>query len=117
MESIGGVLFVIIIFITLFHSARRISKIRSKIKAGANKECDAEIELTNDELEIRLGEADLMYEELEQTYWAHTSALIGIASYFYWHNGYLSLGASVLLALLGDKYLSIKPFKSGIPDR
>lgn len=117
MESISGVLFLVLSALILIHSGRRNAKIRTEIKARTNKEFDDEIELTNDDLKARLSEVELMYEELEQTYWEHIGALVGIASYFYWQNWYISFGVAILLIFVGGKYLSIKPFKSGIPDR
>ena len=117
MESVDGFIFIIIVLVSLIYSARSASKIKAKLKARANKEYDSEAELTNDELKSRLGEAEVMYEELEQTYWVHIGVLVGIVSYFYWHVWYLSISISVMLIFVGDKYLSIKPFKSGVPDR
>jgi hypothetical protein len=117
MEFWEGVFFVSIILIMLFISAKNSSKVRARIKAQANADYDNEIELSTEELESRLGEANLIYEELEQTYWLHISIAIGIASYFYWHVWYLSLGIGLALVFIGDTYLSIKPFKSGMHDR
>lgn len=116
MESINGILFVTIVLLSLIYSARKASIARGKIKDQANKDYDCDVELTATELKERLGEAEIMYEELEKTYWIHVGVLVGLSSYFYLHNWYLSIGVSLLLMIVGEKFLSIKPFKSGIPD-
>ena len=116
MNIISDVLFVIIMLVAFVYFARKTRKTRSEIKERANKDYDSEEELPNDELESRLGEAILMYEELEERYWAHIGFLAGLASYYYWDVWYLSFGIGILLMLVGHQYLSIRPFRSGIRD-
>jgi hypothetical protein len=115
MELTEGVLLIIIILFSIIFSGINASKVRAKIKARAIHEYKIENELTQDELESRLLEAEIMYEDLEQTYWVHVGVLIGVALYFCWHIWYLSIAISVLIIFVGDKYLSIKPFKSSSP--
>ena len=117
MDQFVDAVFIVFFVTSIIYQGRRCSKIRAEIKARANKEYDEEIDLTKAELESRLGEAELMYEELEETHWTHIALWAGFASYFYWQNWYISLGIFVFLFFVGDKYLSIKPFKSNIPDR
>jgi len=117
MEFWEGIFFISLILILLFISAKKSAKFRASIKAQANADYDSETEVHAEEFQSRLGEANLMYEELEQTYWVHLSIAIGVASYFYWHIWYLSFGIGLALVFIGDNYLSIKPFKSGMHDR
>ena len=117
MEFWEGVVFILLILISIIVHARKTSKIKARIKAQANEDYERATEIPKEELQRRLGEADLMYEELEKTYWVHLGIAIGMASYFYWHIWYLSLGIGLLIVFIGDNCLSIKPFVSGIPDK
>ncbi|RHW76805.1 hypothetical protein [Colwellia sp. RSH04] len=116
MNIIADVLLVLIILVTFLYFARKARKTRSEIKKCANQDYESEEELSNDELDRRLCEAKLMYEELEERYWGHIGFLAGLASYYYWDIWYLSFGIGILLMLVGHQYLSIKPFRSGIRD-
>ena len=89
-------------------------KRRRKIKERATRE--SKIGLTRDELENRLGESELMYEELEKSYWLHIGILVGVCVQLYLHNWYISVISSVVAIILGYKYLTIRPFTSGTPD-
>jgi len=110
-------LYIILVIITLLLHARKIAIQRNKIKERTNREYDQEIELSTDELESRLGESELMYEDLEQTYWMHVGILIAIATYFYWHFWYISLVVGPTIIFVGYKYLSLKPFTTNLNDR
>ena len=110
-------LFILVVIILIFSSARKTTQQRAKIKERINREYDQEIELSTDELESRLSEAELMYEGLEESYWEHVGLLVAIATYFYWHVWYLSLTVGISLIFVGYKYLSLKPFTTNMPDR
>jgi len=110
-----GIVVALLIVIQIFFSARKVSKQRLQIKEQANKDFDKGVEV--DVLESRLGDAELMYEDLEETYWVHISALIVISTYFYWHLWYVSIAIGAALLFIGVKYLSLKPFSTATPDR
>ena len=116
MKLVEGIAFLVFIVILFVYDVRKISQRRLQIKVRANKEFDEETELTIEELESRIGEAELMYEDLEQTYWMHVSAFIGISTYFYWHLWYASVAIAAATAFIGYKYLSVKPFTTSIPE-
>ncbi len=105
-------LFILAFILDFFKS----KKYRKEIKERANREWSEEIELTADELEERLSETELMYENLEETYWMHIGLLVGFLSYLYWHVWYVSLLIFVVVAFGGSRYLAIRPFTSGIAD-
>lgn len=107
---------ILFFLIALANTANNSRLHRKRIKESANREYNEEIELSLDELESRLNQSELMYEDLEQTYWVHVSTLIGICSYLYWHSWYISIAIGVGLIFLGVKYLAIRPFTTGVPD-
>lgn len=109
--------YILLVIVALIISARNTATKRAKIKEQVNREYDEEVELTRDELESRLGEAEILYEDLEQTYWVHVGVLIGIATYFYGHIWYLSVAIGVGVIIVGYKFLSLKPFSTAMPDR
>ena len=110
-------LFILVGIILIFYSARKTALQRTKIKNRINLEYEQEIELSTDELESRLSDAELMYEDLEESYWEHTGFLVALATYFYWHIWYLSLVIGIGLIIVGRIYLSLKPFTTNMPDR
>jgi hypothetical protein len=117
MLSLMELLFIAAIFVALLMEARKMATRRGKLKQRSNQEFDQEIEISRDELELRLGESELMYEDLESTYWMHVSALVAISTHLYWHNWYLSLAMFAALAIIGVTFLSLKPFTTSIHDR
>lgn len=117
MDEIEGIVLLLIVAWALISSAKNTAKQRARIKERANHEYDGETEISADELESRLDDAEIMYEDLEQTYWVHVSVLIGLCTYFYWHIWYVSLGLGMGLAYIGCKFLSVKPFSTAVPDR
>lgn len=117
MITLESGLFILVVIIAIVFSARKTAQQRAKIKERVNREYDQEIKFSTDELESRLGESELMYEDLEQTYWVHVGALVAIATYFYWHVWYLSTAVGIGLIFVGYKYLSLRPFTTGVADR
>lgn len=117
MNSIEGILFILVAILVVALSIRKTGKIRDQIKERVNREYNQEVELSTDELEQRLGESEIMYEKLEQTYWTHVGLLVGISTHLYWHVWYLSVAVALCLIFVGTKYISIKPFSTGVPDR
>jgi hypothetical protein len=116
MITLEDWILIILVVVALIYSARKTAVQKSIIKKRANHEINKKIDLTQEEFEIRLGKAELMYENLEQSYWAHVGLLVGIISYLYWHVWYLSLVIGVTLMFIGYKFLSFKPFTSGVAD-
>jgi len=117
MVSISSILFIVLALISIAFTARKSSKARTKIIEQANEDYDNGVSLTAYELQNRLDRANVFYEDLETKYWVHIGALTGFASYLYWDVWYLSVGLCVFLFFIGDMFMSIKPFKSGIPER
>jgi hypothetical protein len=117
MITLESGLFILAVIIALLHHARKTAIQRNKIKERINREYDQEIELSTDELKSRLGESELMYEDLEQSFWVHVGVLIAVATYFYWHFWYISLVIGPSIIFVGYKYLSLRPFTTGIADR
>ena len=91
-------------------------KYRKEVKERANREWSDGIELTADELEERLSETELMYENLEETYWMHIGLLAGFFSYLYWHVWYVSILIFLVVGFGGSRCLAIRPFSNGIAD-
>ena len=116
MISLAEALLILIIIISLAYLTRKVKQQRGRIKERVNREFNQGIELSTDELENRLGELELMYENLEETYWAHIGVLVGISTYLYWHVWYVSIAIGVGLILIGCKFLSIRPFITGVAD-
>ncbi|MBU1369062.1 MAG: hypothetical protein KKE62_18825 [Proteobacteria bacterium] len=116
MASFEGLIIIAVIIVGIYCNVRFTAKQRSLIKKRSNWEYEKEIELTKDELESRLGEAEIMYEDLEEQYWTDVALLVGIMSYLYWHIWYISLLITLIIGFTGIKYLTIRPFKTGIPD-
>ena len=117
MITVESGLFILVVIILILFSARKTAQQRAKVKERVNREYDQEIELSTEELESRLGEAELMYEDLEKTYWGSVGVLVAIATYSYWHTWYISLTIGISLIVVGRKYLSLKPFTTNMPDR
>ena len=116
MPFMTEIVVVSFIFVCFVYQAKTVAKHRRKLRDRANENFRSEIELSTDELESRVFEVELMYEELEGTYWAHVSALAGALSYLYWDIWYLSLIVFILLWFIGERFLTLKPFKMGITD-
>lgn len=106
-------LFVLLIIIAVIYDARKVKQHRDRIKERVAREFSQEIELSVDELQSRLGESELMYENLEETHWVHVGLLVGTATYFYWHNWYISIAMGVSLIFIGYKFLCFRPFTTG----
>ena len=117
MLSLEGLLFIAAIVVGLLMQVRDTAARRGMLKQRTNQEFSEEIEISRDELETRLGHSELMYEELEKTYWMHVSALAAISTHLYWHNWYVSLAMFAALAIIGVTFLSLKPFTTSIHDR
>ena len=117
MNSIEGIILLLIVIWALASAVRNTAKQKAMIKARTNNEYDNDIELTTDELQNRLGDSEIMYEDLEQKYWVHVSVLIALCTYFYSHVWYLSIGIGILLTFIGCKFLSVRPFSTAVPDR
>jgi hypothetical protein len=100
--------------ILMFYGAYRTRSARKKIKEQANR--DFHEKLNRDQLESRLSESELMYENLEIDYWIMVSLFVGVCTYLYWHVWYISVPATIGLAWLGTQYFAAKPFSTGIPD-
>ena len=94
--------------------AKIVHQQRSKIKERANEEFEKDIDPTIDELQSRLGESELQYESLEDTYWLHIGMFSGVASHLYWHHWYISIPIAISIWVVGGNYLTLKPFASGI---
>ena len=94
--------------------AKIVHQQRSEIKKRANEEYEKEVELTINELQSRLGESELKYESLEDTYWLHIGMFSGVASHLYWHLWYISIPIAILIWVVGVNYLTLRPFVSGI---
>ena len=116
MDFIGEIFICIIVVYLMVRQARHVIKIKKDIKRRANREFESDCQPTIEELESRLGESEVMYENLESSYWAHISVLVGIVSYLYWYVWYISLPIAVLLWVVGVKFLSVKPFTASVPD-
>jgi len=67
MTEIEGIIFFLVVVWAIFSAAKNTAKQRAAIKARTNQEYDQETELTSDELQSRLGDSEIMYENLEQT--------------------------------------------------
>lgn len=64
----------------------------------------------------RLGESEIMYEDLEETYYVHISVLVGLAAQLYWDTWYISVAIGLLVAFMSLKFLALKPFTNGVSD-
>ena len=117
MITLESGLIILVGIIAIVFSARKNAKHRAIIKERANRDYEQENELSQDELETRLSESELMYEHLEETHWLSVGLLVGIATYFYWHIWYVSVAIGIGLIIIGSKYLSLHPFTTGVPDR
>ena len=116
MPSLVDLAFIGVVIFALIRQVLDTAKRRKQIKDRANRDFEADGEIPRGELDNRLSEMESMYEDLEQTYWAHISALVGIASYAHWHIWYISVSIFVALAIVGTQFLSLKPFTTGIAD-
>lgn len=120
MEGISSnyidVLVVLVVLGAMFFDFMKTKKHRNRIKERDKKEFEGKIELSADELESRLGESELLYEDLEQTYWVQAGLLLGICSYLYWHVWYVSIISGVGVAFVGWKYIALRPFSNGAND-
>jgi len=116
MISFEYALFILLIIILFIFDIRKVKHHRDEIKERVNREFDQEIVLSVDELESRLGESEIMYENLEETYWVHVGLLVGMATYLHWYNWYVSIAIGVGVIFIGYKFLCIRPFKTGVPD-
>ena len=113
--NLTGLIFVIIVIGLFIHDAVKTKKRRAYIKERANAEYNSD-NLGQEYYRERLGESELMYEDLEETYYMHIALLIGIAVHLYWDVWYLSILVVVLVAFLGIKFLATRPFSHGVPD-
>ncbi len=104
------VLFALFALALIFMDVYKSKKYRDTIRERAQREYEEAIELTVEELESRLGESELLYEDFEQTHWMTVGLLLGICSYIYWHVWYLSVAISVSVVFIGWKYIAIRPF-------
>lgn len=114
--GITEILIIAWLVIALPISIYKTAKIRRANKERVNREFHSEVELTAEEHQSRIGEIELMYEDLEETYWAHIGALCAIIAHLYWHNWYATVLMGVSIIFIGYKFLTIRPFTTGIPD-
>ena len=114
--DLSGLLLAIIVIGLFIHDALKMKKRRAQIKERANSENNAE-HLSQEYYRERLSESELMYEDLEETYFIHIALLIGLAVQLYWKLWYFSIAAVAVVAILGIKYLATKPFSHGISDQ
>ncbi|MCH2058125.1 MAG: hypothetical protein MK214_16225 [Thalassotalea sp.] len=115
METFIGSILIGLLLLSLIYSSIKTSKAKTRIKEQSIRNSSSERNLEKEELEDQFTELALMYEDLEQTYWVHIATLVGIISFFWLNIWYLSLGVSLLVIFLGDRYLSLKPFKLSTP--
>lgn len=97
-------------------AVKHTRKRKNEIKQRANLEYNNDITISAEELERRLSESELMYQDLEETYWIQSSLLIGLCTYLYWGIWYISLIVCMAIAFIGFKFLSLKPFSTSLPD-
>ena len=115
--DIEALIFICVAVASLGYSAYRSNRDRTRIKERANREYQDEHEPTRDELESRLGEMELMYEGFEESYWFQMGVLLSFGSYLYWNLWYISAGIGVGIVWIGYKFLAVRPFTTGTPDR
>lgn len=115
--DVEALIFICVAVASLGYSAYRTKRERTRIKERANREYQDEHEPTRDEIESRLLEAELMYEDLEENYWLQMGLLLSIGSYLYWNLWYISAGIGVGIVWIGYKFLSVRPFTTGTPGR
>ena len=96
------------------HGAINTKKQRALLKKRSNEEFEAD-NLDNEYYTKRLSESEFMYEDLEETYYMHISLLVGLAVQLYWGVWYISLAVGISLAVIGIKFLALKPFLNSIP--
>ncbi len=67
-----------------------------------------------EELNERVAIIEQQYEDLEQNYYLHICALIGVIFHLLWGNWLISIASPLLIYALSWKYLAKKPFTSKI---
>ena len=70
--------------------------------------------MTKDEYESRLGELELMHEDLELEYHLFISFLTGISAGLYWHNWIVTLLVPVLMYVVLRIFIAKKLFSKSI---
>lgn len=104
-------------FIGLFFVfARQTASAKQKIKKRANEEYVSSKNINTEDLQKRLAESELMYEELERERVIVFAFLAGLLSLHTLNEWYWALLSAVIAGVLADKYLSVKPFTNDISD-
>ena len=116
MISLDTGIVIFLVVAAIIHGFIKTKKYRENIKTIANKEYENEIEATIEELEDRLSDSQIMYEELEQDYWIHIGLLLGAISHSYCHTWYISIAIGLFIMFFGVKFLSLRPFSTATPD-
>ena len=114
--ALSEILFFIFTVVLTAFNIKKSKNRRKTIRDRVQREFDEEVELSSEELESRLGESELMYEDLEQTHWVTVGILLSFCSYLYWHVWYVSIAIGVCVVFVGWKYIAIRPFTTGIVD-
>ena len=70
-------------------------------------------EMTEDEIESKIGELELMHEDLEQTYHVHVCALLAVILHLLYHNWILTIVAPIILLVAMRKFMAKKLFTNG----
>ncbi len=113
IKEIVIITLVIVILIRTIYSSSKIKRINKK---RANREYSSGVDLSAEEYKTRLGEIELMYEDLEGDYWFVGAAASSIIAHLYWHNWYITVLIGVSIWVVGWKFLAIRPFTNGIAD-
>jgi hypothetical protein len=114
--GITEIIIITFFFVMLVKSIYSSSKIKRINKERVNRDYNSDVDLSAEEYETRIGESELMYEDLEGDYWFAAAGLSSIIAHLYWHNWYITLLIGVSIWVVGWKFLAIRPFTNSIPD-
>jgi hypothetical protein len=104
----------IVIVAMIAWQIKTVSSRKAEIRLRAHKDFEVGYMPTIEELQNRLSESELQYEELEHTYWVHIGVFVGIAAQLYWNIWYVSIAIALFTIFVGVKFLSSNPFTSKI---